>query len=133
VTAVLTPTCLRELTFEGGLVGFPSSERYVLAEVPDASPLFRLTSLDEPELEFVVVPPALFFPDYAPLVDEAAAERLGLDDEADALLLVVLTLGATASDATANLMAPLVVNARDGRAGQVLADGDHPLRAPLRP
>lgn len=131
MTAVLTAPRLRELTFSGGLVGFPSSERYALVEVPDAGPLFRLTSLDEPGLEFVVVPPTLFFPDYAPVIDEAAAERLGLDDDRDVLLLVVLTLGQTAGDATANLLAPLVVNQRDGLAGQVLAEGEHPLRAPL--
>jgi flagellar assembly factor FliW len=132
MTTVALPTPLRELTFAGGLVGFAASERFALVEVPEAGPLFRLSSLDEPGLEFVVAPPALFFPDYAPVVDDVTAARLGLDDADDALLLVVLTLGRSVADATANLLAPVVVNVRDGRAAQVLAQGDHSLRAPLR-
>jgi len=133
VTAVLTETRLPELTFEGGIAGFPGSERFALVEVPECGPLFRLTSLDEPDLEFVVAPPAVFFPDYAPEIDDTAADRLELSDAADALLLVVLTLGADVSRATANLLAPVVVNQRTGRAAQVVAQGDHSLRAPLRP
>ena len=133
MTTVLDPMCLDQLTVGGGLVGFPDSERYVLVEVADAWPLSRLVSLDEPGLEFIVVPPGVFFPDYAPLVDEAAAHRLGLDEDGHGgRLLVVLTLGDTAADATANLMAPIVVNQRDGRAAQVLVEDDQPLRAPLR-
>ena len=121
-----------EVHVSGGLAGFPSSERYVLDEVVDGGPLFRLTSLDEEDLEFVVAAPGLFFPDYAPVLDDDSVDRLGLTGEQDALLLVVLTLGRTAPDATANLMAPLVINLRDGSAAQVVVEGTYPLRAPLR-
>jgi flagellar assembly factor FliW len=121
------------LSVAGGLVGFPDSERYALDEIPGGGPLFRLTSLDEPGLEFLVAPPALFFPEYEPVIDDTSAARLGLHGSEDALLLVLLTVGASAAEATANLLAPLVVNQRDGRAAQVVADGEHSLRAPLRP
>lgn len=122
-----------ELAVTGGLAGFPSSERFVLGEVVDGGPLFRLTSLDEEGLEFVVASPGVFFPDYAPVIDDASVRRLGLTGEQDALLLVVLTLGSTAREATANLLAPLVVNRRDGAAAQVVVEGAYPLRAPLQP
>lgn len=121
-----------ELAVSGGLAGFPSSERFVLEELVDGGPLFRLCSLDEEGLEFVVAPPGLFFPDYEPVIDDASVQRLGLSGEQDALLLVVLTLGSSAADATANLLAPLVVNRRDGSAAQVVVEGTYPLRAPLR-
>ena len=131
--AVMTETRLPELTFTGGLAGFPESERFALVDVPECAPLFRLVSLDEEGLEFVVCPPGIFFPDYAPVIDDDAADRLGLTSADDALLLVMLTLGADVRDATANLLAPIVVNQCDGRAGQVVAEGDYSLRAPLRP
>jgi len=81
---------------------------------------------------FLVVPPAPFFPDYAPEVDDETGRRLGLADPADALVLLVVTPGERPEDATANLFAPIVVNQRT-RAGVqvVLAGTDHPLRAPL--
>ena len=134
MTAVLpeTPvpsTGVPELAIRGGLAGFPDAERFALVEVPEASPLFLLRSLDQPGLEFVVVPPAVFFPDYAPEVDDASAARLGLTDAEDALLLVVLTVND--AGATANLLAPIIVNQRTRAAGQVLLHGDWPLRAAL--
>jgi hypothetical protein len=57
-TAALLETRF-QLAVQGGLAGFPSSERYALEEVVEGGPLFRLTSLDEPGLEFLVVRPAV--------------------------------------------------------------------------
>lgn len=137
MTAVMTESTrieapLPEITMAGGLAGFPDLEQYVLVELPEASPLFLLRSVDVPGLEFVVTPPAVFFPDYAPEIDDASAERLGLTDASDALLLVVLTVGGGSDAATANLLAPLVINQRTRAAAQVVLSGDWPLRAPVR-
>jgi len=132
VTAVLHEPQLSTLTVLGGLTGFPESVRYALVEVPEAPPLFLLKSLDQPGLEFVVAPPMLFFPDYAPEIDEASAERLELVDANDALLLVVLTIGADAASTTANLLAPIVIHERTRVAAQVVLQQDWPLRAPLQ-
>jgi len=131
LTDVLTEPDLLELTLVGGLAGFAQSERYALVEVSSTSPLFRLCSLDLPGLDFLVVPPAVVFPDYAPEIDDASAARLALTDAEDALLLVVLTVGEDPGSATANLMAPIVLNARTRQAAQVIVEGTHPLRAPL--
>jgi flagellar assembly factor FliW len=130
--AVMTETALPELTLTGGLAGFPDTERYALVELPEASPLFLLRSLDEPGLEFVVAPPAVFFSDYAPELDDATVERLGIADGADVLLLVVLTVGSGIDTATANLLAPIVINQRTRTAAQAVVQGNWPLRAPLR-
>ena len=132
MTATMTETALPELTLTGGLAGFPDTERYALVELPEASPLFLLRSLDETGLEFVVAPPSVFFADYAPELDDATVERLGITDAAEVLLLVVLTVGNGIETATANLLAPIVINERTRAAAQVVLHGDWPLRAPLR-
>ncbi len=131
MTALMTEPDLVELTMTGGLPGFPSVERFALVEVPD-TPLFLLRSVDAPDLEFVVVPPAPFFADYAPEIDDLSAARLGLVDAEDALVLLVLTMGADVASTTANLLAPVVINQRTRQAAQVVLDGDWPLRALLR-
>ena len=132
MSAVATAPDLLELTLVGGLAGFSQGERYALVEVSSTSPLFRLCSLEQPGLDFLVAPPVVFFPDYAPEIDDASAARLELTDAEDALLLVVLTVGEDAGSATANLMAPIVINARTRTAAQVIVEGTYPLRAPLR-
>ena len=132
MSVVMTEPDLLELTVVGGLAGCSAGERYVLVEVSSTSPLFRLCSLDEPGLDFLVVPPGVFFPDYAPLVDDASAARIGLTDAQDALMLVLLTVGEDVTAATANLMAPIVIHAPSRRAAQVVVEDTWPLRAPLR-
>ncbi len=130
--AVIAQPDLLELTVLGGIAGFAGAERFALVEVSESSPLFRLCCLDQPGLDFLVVPPPVFFPDYAPEIDDASAGRLELTDAADALLLLVLSVGEDVGSATANLMAPIVINARTRQAAQVVVEGTYPLRAPLR-
>ncbi|MEX2291018.1 MAG: flagellar assembly protein FliW [Mycobacteriales bacterium] len=132
-TAVLPETVLPVLTMDGGLAGFPGADRYALVELPEASPLFLLRSLDVEGLEFVVAPPAVFFADYAPELDDATVDLLGITDATDVLLLVMLTVGTGIETATANLLAPIVINQRTRSAAQVVLQADWPLRAPLRP
>ena len=122
----------RQLRFEAGLVGFPDAHRFLLLEAGGGA--FELRALDEGGSDFVVVAPHAFFTDYAPVLDDVTVARLELRGAEEALLLLVVTLGATPEDATANLLAPIVVNQRTRRAVQVvLHTQDFPLRAPLLP
>ena len=121
-----------ELTFRTGLPGFADARRFLLVRLDDLGSVFSLRSLEQPELRFLVVPPAPFFPTYEPEIDDEAAERLGLETAEDALVLLVVTPGERPEDTTANLLAPVVVNVRTAAATQVVLTGtDLPLRAPL--
>lgn len=114
------------------LPGFPGLRRFALARVVDDGTVCDLRSLDDPEVSFVVVPPAEFFGDYAPVVGDDVADALELTSADDALVLAMVTLGDSAADATANLRAPIVVNHRTRRALQVILDDPElPLKAPL--
>jgi flagellar assembly factor FliW len=114
------------------LAGFPDARRFALARLDETGLVCDLRSLDDPELSFVVVPPTPFFADYSPVIDDAVVAELELEGEDDLLALVVVTLGDTPESATANLLAPVLVNHRTQRAGQyLLSDADLPVRAPL--
>ena len=122
-----------ELHFAAGIPGFADAKRFTLVWWGDeSSPFSILSCLDDPALEFLVVPPLAFFPLYAPEIDDDTVERLGIETADDVILLVIVTTGEDALEATANLLAPIVINRHTRQATQaVLADGDHPLRAPL--
>lgn len=124
---------LPTLDFAGNLIGFPLAHRFALVRVaPDNEVLFRLTCLDIEGLEFVAAAPYPFFPEYAPEIDDATAERLELRDADDAMLLVLLTVGPDLASTTANLFAPIVVNVHTRQAAQVtLVNAGHSLKAPL--
>ena len=116
------------------MVGFPDHRNFALARLDETGLVCDLHSLDDPGLRFVVVSPSPFFSDYSPEIDDSVVAELGVESADDVLALLVVTLGDTAESATANLLAPVLVNHRTRRAGQyLLDDADLPLRAPLTP
>ncbi|MBS2940019.1 flagellar assembly protein FliW [Nocardioides sp. J2M5] len=102
--------------------GFPGLARFALVQVDDDGVLCSLTSLDEPGLRFLVVPPNPFFPDYAPEVDESVLVDLGSSSVDDLVVLCVLTAGESLASTTANLAAPVVLDTSTHRALQVVLD-----------
>ena len=127
-----------ELTFTAGIPGFPDARRFALVRVEGvADPFSVLRCIDMPGLEFVVVPAAAFFPDYAPELGDDVAAELELTDADDALVLLILTINADTGSVTANLAGPVVVNVRTGQAEQVVlvdsagAGAGDGLRVPL--
>ncbi|MBW8827388.1 MAG: flagellar assembly protein FliW [Acidobacteria bacterium] len=121
-----------ELHFAAGLPGFPDHHRFTLNWWGDSDLFSILRSVDDSSVEFVVVPPFAFFPTYEPELDDTTAERLNITTSEDALVLVIVTLGDRPEDATANLMAPIVINQHSLEATQaVLVGGGYDLRARL--
>lgn len=121
------------LRFAAGLPGFAGAQRFALVEAFGAeSPFALLRSIEDPDLAFVVTHSAPFFPNYAIDLDDAAVERLGLVASDDAIVLLIVTLGPTLEESTANLLGPLVVNRSTCEAMQVvLPDAGRNLKTPL--
>ncbi len=121
------------LEFENGLPGFPDVQKFALIHTELAQePFSIMRCLDADDLEFVVTPPALFFPEYEPVIDDSTVSRLGIESADDVLLLSILTIGDSAAEITANLMAPVVINTKNRKAAQtILNDQELPIDAPL--
>ncbi len=118
------------LHFPTGMVGFPQSQDYELAEIEGG--VYEMLSTDDEQIGFVVIEPDSYFPDYNPAIDRATADRLGVGSVEDALLLLVVNIGANGEPPVANLMAPIVINKAERTATQVvLADQEWPLRATI--
>ena len=112
--------------------GFPERRRFALVQLDEDGVLCSMTSLDEPALRFLVVPPGRFFPDYAPEVEDDVLEELQIGSADDVLLLVVLNAGDSLATTTANLAAPVLVNPTTRRGGQIVLDRPGlPVAAPL--
>jgi flagellar assembly factor FliW len=129
---------LPDLVFVRPMPGFPQLTRFVLVRLEENGTgdggaealLYELRSLEQPQVRFLVVVPTPFFPDYEIELDETACADLHLHDADDTLVLVVLTVDPDSGGVTANLLAPVVVNARTRDAAQVILSGsDWPVRA----
>jgi flagellar assembly factor FliW len=128
-----TETDVVEINFPAGLPGFPHAHRFELAPWgPAGSPFMLLSSADDPDVGFVVVPPWVFYPDYEFDLDSGTSERLNLKQAEDAVVFAVVTLRDQAADSTMNLLGPIVVNRHTHEAAQVvLPSAGYSVRAPL--
>ncbi|GAA4376992.1 hypothetical protein GCM10023146_33290 [Nocardioides caricicola] len=132
VTVTETDSELPVIELVHPMPGFPDLHKFALVQLDDAGRLSSLTSLEQPDLRFLVAPPAPFFPDYEPEVDDEVASELGIVEVEDVLLLVVLNAGRSLAETTANLAAPVLVNTVTRRAAQVILDRPGlPVAAPL--
>jgi flagellar assembly factor FliW len=108
------------------LAGFAECLSYALVphvrDGAESGAIQWLQALERPFHAFIVADPWNAFPDYAPEVSNADAEALGLANSEDARLYVILTV--SGGGITANLRAPIVVNAAERSAKQVVLLGD---------
>jgi flagellar assembly factor FliW len=133
ITLVPLSTALKELHFANGLPGFPAARRFGYARGGSpGSPFLVLTGHDPIGVNFVVVPPESYFPDYRPDFSSEHLAAVGLDRLENGVVLVIVTLGGQPSDATANLLGPLLVHPDTGEAVQaVQREVSWETRAPL--
>lgn len=122
------------IEFVHPMPGFPELLQFALVQLDDDGVLCALRSVQDPDVRFLVVPPHVFFPDYAPVVDDETVAELGIASADDVIVLVVLNAGESLADTTANLLAPILVDTARRCAVQVILDDtDLPIRAPLLP
>ena len=118
------------LHFPEGIPGFSDSRRFALVELGEDSAFQVLQSLDEPDVSMVVSVPWIFFPDYAPVIDDADQRDLEIESPDDAVLFCTVTLDESGDEVFLNLLGPFVVNTATRRGRQVvLADASQPVRA----
>jgi flagellar assembly factor FliW len=126
----------RTVRLPAGLVGLEEYKSFELLCAPDQLPFLWMRLHGPDTLDFVVIEPGGIIADYElELFDEDAA-ALGLTDQADALVLNIVTVRHAANaSATVNLAGPIVANRRTGVARQcILANyarysAHHPLVA----
>lgn len=125
----------RLITFPDGIPGFPMAKQYTLVKNDKGHPFFWLQAVEDPELAFVVTDPLIFKPDYRPALPSEEMKALEIEGSDSPVVLAILTIPQEDPlKLTANLMAPLVINAKTRRGKQiVLSDPSYNHREPLFP
>jgi flagellar assembly factor FliW len=109
--------------FSEGIPAFEQEHEFVIIPYDEESPYVFLQSLQTPDLAFLMTMPFIFFPDYEFELDDENQQKLGLERQEDMLLYVLLTIPqGRVQDMTANLMAPLVINAANQQARQLVLE-----------
>ncbi len=120
----------RLISFDEGLLGFPTQREYALVQTGEGSGFYWLQSVCTRDLAFVVCDPRLFVADYQVPVKLDDLKMIGMDDPDKAQVFIIVNK--VGEVLTGNLQGPLVINV-DNRQGRqlVLSDKRHSTRHPL--
>jgi flagellar assembly factor FliW len=113
------------VSFDQGLIGFPSFVHFVLVCPKPGSQFRWLQSLEDPALAFLLMDPATVFPNYGPELPDADAQALQLTEKTPRLVYVTVSIPrGKPQDMTVNLLAPIVLNAESRTGKQVILGDD---------
>lgn len=103
-----------------GILGFPELKRFCLVDPADDTLILWLQSLENPEIAFPVLEPKVFRTEYAVRLSAAELRELKLENINQSAVFSILTIPSDATQMTANLKAPIVINLKAQLARQVV-------------
>ena len=118
--------------FELPILGY-DDKKYVMIDVTE-NPIFKwLQAVDTPEVSFPITNPVIFGHDYVFELPTVAEDILEIKTAEDVLAFNIAFIpDKSPKDATINLLAPLIFNIKNHKAGQViLADSGLSTREKL--
>jgi flagellar assembly factor FliW len=110
------------ICFSTPMPGFPDDRHYVLERIDETGLLFEMMSLETPGLRFLVIPPAPFFPNYEPEIDDETVAELGNTSAEHLTMLLIVTVGDQVRNSTVNLLAPIVIDHETRKGKQIVLD-----------
>ncbi|MGZ8172554.1 MULTISPECIES: flagellar assembly protein FliW [Methylobacter] len=100
------------ISFPNGIPGFEDQTRFKLFHQEGGNPLiFWLQSLDDESLMFSVAQPSMFNINYNVVLNDAEEATLGIEDTADALILIILLKDESDQPTVkGSIKSPLIIN-----------------------
>lgn len=115
------------ITFPGGIIGFPELTQFTLIHDEEkgvGAGIRWLQSMQEPAFAMPVMDPLLVKEDYNPEVNDELLEPAGNINIDNMLVLVTVTVPSDITKMTVNLRGPIVINAEEKKACQIIVDGE---------
>lgn len=113
--------------FVNGLVGFPEMTDFALIHDGDdeaGKGVQWLQSMQDGDFALPVINPLRILDDYNPVVEDELLTPLGELPQEDMLVLVTITVPQDITKMTVNLKGPIVINAKNCLACQVIAENE---------
>ena len=114
------------IRFPSGIIGFPELVDFALVHDKEKGigAIHWLQSIQEPAFAMPVMDPLLVKPDYNPEVDDELLKPLGELHPEEMLVMVTVSVPSDMTKMSVNLRGPIVINAAEKKACQVIIDGE---------
>lgn len=112
------------IEFPKGIPGFERLRRFFMLPVEGAENIRWLQAVDEPAVALLIIDPFKYYQGYSCDVPDQIASELEIEESAEALVLTAVTVPPdNPAAATANLVAPIIINTRLRKGRQVILSG----------
>lgn len=108
--------------FDSGIPGFLEEKQFCLLTLDD-TPFFVLQSVKTKEVAFIVTNPFEVFRDYEVELPDEVLSSLQIETELEVITFVILTIQDPFNETTANLQAPIIINASKKTGKQFIMNG----------
>ncbi len=118
------------ITFINPLSGLPKSSKYIIISKDEDLLFYWLQSVDEPNVCLCMIDVFKVMPDYNPEVAENQVMALSNDGQVnfdDLKTYNILVIPNDIKEMTVNLLAPIVVNEKSNKAGQLVTKNENEL------
>ena len=120
------------LEFPSGLIGFENYTKFAIMydeENKNATRISWLQSLEEPLLALPVIDPLAIVSEYVPMIEDELLAPLGNPADEDLLFLLAMTVPSDMTKVTANMKAPIIINAATKKGAQLIVENeDYPVK-----
>lgn len=111
------------ITMQSGMIGFDTTQRFLIINHKPGSHFRWYQNIDEPELAFLIVEAHNYVPDYAPTVAASQLQQLKINEGTPRLVYTVVTIPrGRPEEMTINLAGPIVINAETRQAKQIVVE-----------
>lgn len=112
------------IAFGEGILGFPKLNEYFMIYDGSNEYFNYLQAIDDKNVCFIITSPFLIAPDYSIDINDEIIEKLEIKEEKEVMLYSIVTIPEDVKLMTANLRAPLIINARNRKGLQEVIDNE---------
>lgn len=109
-----------KMFFPEGVIGLENHKEYRIVSEKSKEPFLWMQSQKDPEINFIIIDPLEFKPDYKPIVSSLDKAALQISDIDECLCYVIVCVPQESEQISANLLAPLVINKEKNICRQVV-------------
>lgn len=118
--------------FENGIPGFEEEKEFIILPLEENSAFEVMQSVQNSQLAFIIISPYAVSISYSFDIDEVTVHALGIEEEHEVTVYVIVSLKETLDQSTVNLKAPIIINTTNNKAKQVILNKEeYAIRYPL--
>lgn len=113
------------LEFPNGIIGIEDKHKFAIIYDIDRgedSAIRWIQSMEDPYLALPVIEPYAILDEYNPMIEDALLEVLDSPADEDIVVFLTLIISSDVTKITANLKAPIIVNSRTCKGGQIIVE-----------